>query len=696
VIMTNNAETIKNIALAGHNGSGKTSLAEALLFRAGVTERLGKTEEGNTVCDFDPEEIKRKVSINTSIANFMTEGIKVNLIDTPGLFDFEGGMREGITAAGTVMITVSGKSGVKVGTRKAYKFAEKLGKSRVFVVTKLDDPNANFYNTLTELKTAFGPTVCPVVVPVIRDGSISSYINLIEMKAYKYNDKGEAVETDMPEGDIADKMDYRLDGLIQAISEAVAETDDELMEKFFEGTAFTQKELIDGIHKGVNSGMITPVIATSAESLAGIDMLLKEISLLLPSPLEVAKPVAEDKNGDPVEINCTVSDPLAAFVFRTTVDPFVGKMSYIKVYAGVLKSGDTVFDSTSGQNVKIGKLYNMVGKKQEEVDTANAGDLVVAVKTDICTSDTLCDPSRTVKFDAVQYPAPCYSMAVKAKAQGDESKISAGIAKLLEEDPTLKYEQDPSTTEQILSGLGDQHLEIAASKLKEKFGADVVLTVPKIPYKETIRKKVKVEGKHKKQSGGHGQYGHVWMEFEPTVGDELVFEERVFGGAVPKNYFPAVEKGIQESMKKGVLAGCPVVGLKAILVDGSYHPVDSSEMAFKTAASIAYKEGLKQADPVLLEPIGSLSVRVSDDKTGDVMGELNKRRGRMLGMNPAEEEGMTEILAEVPVREMHDFATYLRQTTRGLGDFTFEFVRYEQLPANLVPEVIVSLSNDSE
>ena len=694
--MTNNAETIKNIALAGHNGSGKTSLAEALLFRAGVTERLGKTEEGNTVCDFDPEEIKRKVSINTSIANFMTEGIKVNLIDTPGLFDFEGGMREGITAAGCVMITVSGKSGVKVGTKKAYKFAEKLGKSRVFVVTKLDDPNANFYNTLTELKTAFGPTVCPVVVPVIRDGSISSYINLIEMKAYKYNDKGEAVETEMPEGDIADKMDYRLDGLIQAISEAVAETDDELMEKFFEGTAFTQKELIDGIHKGVNAGKITPVIATSAESLAGIDMLLKEISLLLPSPLEVAKPVAEDKNGDPVEINCSVSDPLAAFVFRTTVDPFVGKMSYIKVYAGVLKPGDTVFDSTSGQNVKIGKLYNMVGKKQEEVDAANAGDLVVAVKTDICTSDTLCDPTRTVKFDAVQYPAPCYSMAVKAKAQGDESKISAGIAKLLEEDPTLKYEQDPSTTEQILSGLGDQHLEIAASKLKEKFGADVVLTVPKIPYKETIRKKVKVEGKHKKQSGGHGQYGHVWMEFEPTVGDELVFEEKVFGGAVPKNYFPAVEKGIQESMKKGVLAGCPVVGLKAILVDGSYHPVDSSEMAFKTAASIAYKEGLKQADPVLLEPIGSLSVRVSDDKTGDVMGELNKRRGRMLGMNPAEEEGMTEILADVPVREMHDFATYLRQTTRGLGDFTFEFVRYEQLPANLVPEVIVSLSSDSE
>lgn len=693
--MTKNAETIKNIALAGHNGSGKTSLAEALLFKAGVTDRLGKISEGNTVCDFDPEEIKRKVSVNTAVANFITDDIKVNIIDTPGLFDFEGGMREGITAAGTVMITVSGKSGVKVGTRKAYSFAEKLGKSKVFVITKLDDPNANFYNTLTELKTVFGPTVCPVVVPVIQNGEIASYINLIEMKAYKYDGNGNAVETAMPEGDITDKMDYRLDGLIQAISEAVAETDEELMEKFFEGTAFTQKELIDGIHRGVNSGTITPVIGVSASSLAGIDMLLKEISLLLPSPLEVSKPVAEDSNGEPVEIMCSASDPLSAFVFRTTVDPFVGKMSFIKVFSGVLKSGAQVFDSVSGASVKIGKLYNMCGKKQEEVDSANAGDIVVAVKADISTSDTLCDESRVVKFDSVIYPLPCFSMAVKAKAQGDESKISNGISRLLEEDPTLRYEQDPSTTEQILSGLGDQHLEIAASRLKDKFGADIKLTVPKVAYKETIRKKVKVEGKHKKQSGGHGQYGHVWIEFEPTVGDSLVFEERVFGGAVPKNYFPAVEKGIQESMKKGVLAGCPVVGLKAILVDGSYHPVDSSEIAFKTAASIAFKEGLKQADPVLLEPIGSLSVIVSDDKTGDVMGELNKRRGRMLGMNPAG-DGMTEILADVPVREMHDFATYLRQVTRGLGEFTFEFVRYEQLPANLLTEVIAGMAGDED
>ena len=684
---------VKNIAFAGHNGSGKTSLAEALLFKAGASDRLGKTVDGTTICDYDPEEIKRKISIGTSLASFEYNDYKINLLDTPGLFDFAAEMIEGIRAADTVMITVSAKSGVKVGARKAYDEAVKQGKSKMFVVTKIDDKDANFFNVLTELKTVFGPTVCPVVVPVISNGSIVEFVNLIEMKAYKYDGKGNPVETEMPTAEISEKFEYRIDGLVAAVSEAVAETSDELMEKFFEGEAFTQKELIDGIHEGMNRGIITPVVCTSAADLSGIDMLLKEIELLLPAPNEVYSAEAYTPAKDVVEVSCDKDAPLSAFVFKTIADPFVGKMSMIRVMAGKLSSNSDVINAATGATEKIGKLYSLCGKKQTEVSCAYAGDIVVASKISANTGDTLTESSKIIQFAPMEFPRPCYSMAVKAKAQGDEAKISTSIQRLIEEDPTLTYAQDDSTKEQILSGLGEQHIEVAAAKLKSKFGVEVNLTVPKIAYKETIRKKVKVEGKHKKQSGGHGQYGHVWIEFEPCVSDTLVFEERVFGGAVPKNYFPAVQKGLEDSVKKGVLAGCPVVGLKAILVDGSYHPVDSSEMAFKTAASIAYKEGLRQADPVMLEPIGELKVTAPDDNTGDIMGELNKRRGRVLGMEPVS-NGMTLIQAEVPVREMHDFAMYLRQPTRGMGSFTFDFLRYEQLPANLLAEVISSVNSE--
>lgn len=672
---------VRNIAFAGHNGSGKTSLAEAILYKAGASDRLGKTADGTTVCDYDPEEIKRGISIGTSLASFEYNDYKVNLLDTPGLFDFAAEMIEGIRASDTVMITVSAKSGVKVGARKAYDEAVKQGKSKMFVVTKIDDKDANFFNVLTELKTVFGPTVCPVVVPVISDGKIVSYVNLIEMKAYKYDSNGNAVETDMPTAEISEKFEYRIDGLIAAVSEAVAETSDELMEKFFEGEEFTQKELIDGIHDGMNRGIITPVVCTSATELAGIDMLLKEIELLLPAPHEA-------------EVKCDVSEPMSAYVFKTVADAFVGKMSFIRVMSGKLTSNSDVRNSVTGNIEKIGKLCTLCGKKQTEVNVAYAGDIVVASKISANTGDTLCDSSNNVTFDDMDFPKPCYSMAVKAKAQGDDAKISASMQRLTEEDPTLTYIQDENTKEQILSGLGEQHIEVSVAKLRNKFGVDVNLAVPKIAYKETIRKKVKVEGKHKKQSGGHGQYGHVWIEFEPCVSDTLVFEEKVFGGAVPKNYFPAVQKGLEDSVKKGVLAGCPVVGLKAILVDGSYHPVDSSEMAFKTAASIAYKEGLRQADPVMLEPVGKLEVTAPDDNTGDIMGELNKRRGRVLGMEPVK-HGVTTIQAEVPVREMHDFALYLRQVTRGLGSFTLDFERYEQLPANLLTEVISSVNSEN-
>ena len=688
------ATKIRNITLAGHLGSGKTALAEALLYKAGATDRLGKCADGNTVSDYDPEEIKRQISINTTLSSFSSGENRINLLDTPGLFDFAGGMLEGIQAADTVMLTVSAKSGVKVGTRKAYDAAAKLGRSKMFVITKIDDPNANFYNTLTQLKTVFGPTVCPVVVPVIQNSQIISYVNLIEMKAYKYDDKGNAVETDMPTPEVSEKMEYRLEGLISAISEAVAETDEALMEKFFEGEAFTQKELIDGIHNGMNKGIITPVVCVSSTTLAGIDMLLKEIDLLLPAPQEVDAPIGVDQKEDPIAVTCDPAEPLAAYVFRTVADPFVGKMSFIRVYAGKLSADANVLNATTGATEKIGKLYVLLGKKQEEVASAAAGDIVVAAKISAGTSDTLCAPERVLRFAPIQYPKPCYSLCVKAKSQGDETKISAGIARLLEEDQTLSYQQDAFTKEQILSGLGSMHLEVTAAKLKNKFGVDVQLEVPRIAYRETIRKKVKVEGKHKKQSGGHGQYGHVWIEFEPCVGDDLVFEERVFGGAVPRNFFPAVEKGLQECVRKGVLAGCPVVGLKAILVDGSYHPVDSSEMAFKMAASIAYKEGLPQADPVMLEPIGSLNVTAPDENTGDVMGELNKRRGRVLGMEPVA-PAMTLIQAEVPMREMQDFALYLRQSTRGMGEFSFTFLRYEQLPANLLSTVIASVNQQN-
>lgn len=682
---------IRNIAFAGHNGSGKTSLAEALLYKAGASDRFGKVADGTTVCDYDAEEIKRGISISTSLASFTYNNNRINLLDTPGLFDFAAEMVEGIRAADTVMITVSAKSGVKVGTKKVYDEAVKQGKSKMFVVTKIDDKDANFFNVLTELKTVFGPTVCPVVVPVISGGQIVSYVNLIEMKAYKYDNKGNAVETDMPTAEISEKFEYRVDGLVAAVSEAVAETSDELMEKFFEGETFTQKELIDGIHDGMNRGIITPVVCTSATELTGIDMLFKEIELLLPNPTEVYAAEAYTPAKDVVEIACSDSEPLSAYVFKTIADPFVGKMSFIKVQSGVLKPNSEAVNSATGNVEKIGKLVSLCGKKQTEAAEVGAGDIAVAVKISANTGDTISDVSRIVEFPPMEFPNTCYSMAVKAKSQGDEAKISTSMQRLTEEDPTLTYIQDETTKEQILSGLGEQHLEIAAAKAKTKFGADIKLTVPKIAYKETIRKKVKVEGKHKKQSGGHGQYGHVWIEFEPCVSDTLVFEEKVFGGAVPKNYFPAVQKGLEDSVKKGVLAGCPVVGLKAILVDGSYHPVDSSEMAFKTAASLAYKEGLRQADPVLLEPIGELKVNAPDENTGDIMGELNKRRGRVLGMEPIS-HGMTQIIAEVPMREMHDFAMYLRQVTRGMGSFTFEFVRYEQLPANLLTEVISALN----
>ena len=676
------AARIRNIALTGHSDSGKTSLAEALLFKAGASDRLGKTSEGNTVCDFDPEEIKRKVSVCTAVAPFAWGSTKINLIDTPGLFDFAGEAAQGVRAAESLLIAVSGKSGVDVGTEKAYKMAKDLSKATLFFVSKLDVEHSDFYKVFEELKSTFGPSVCPIVVPYVEDQQVKCYINLIDMKAYTYDDKGEAHEVDMPD------FGHRLDGLTAAVSEAVAETDESLFEKYFSGEQFTRDEIIRGVHTGVTNGSISPVLCGCSTNLQGIDMLLDCIVDLLPSPWEKGAEVAVDAEGEPVEVPCTDEAPLAAYVFKTIADPFVGKLSYVKVISGKLAADSAPINSRTGQPERLGKIIYIRGKKQEDTAYITAGDIGAVTKLAATeTGDALCDPKKVLSFDPIHFPHPCLTMAIKAEAKGDEAKIASALQRLMEEDPTLAYENNAETHQQLISGLGEQHLDVLVSKLKNKFGVSVSLEVPRVAYRETIRKKVKVQGKHKKQSGGHGQFGDVWVEFEPTVGDDLVFEEKVFGGAVPKSFFPAVEKGLQDCVKHGVLAGYPVVGLKATLVDGSYHPVDSSEMSFKMAASLAYKAGMPQASPVLLEPIGNLKVYVPDSNTGDIIGDLNKRRGRVLGMNPAN-DGLQEIEADVPMSEMSDFATAIRSMTQGRGYFTFEFARSEQLPSNLEAKVI--------
>ena len=676
------AGKIRNVALAGHGGSGKTSLAEALLFKAGASDRLGRVEDGTTVCDFDAEETKRKVSVSSAVAPFAWGSTKINLLDTPGLFDFAAGFYEGVRAAESVLITVSGKDGVTVGTEKAYQLALDQNKARMVFVSKMDTDNADFYKVLEELKATFGPSICPIVVPYVENHKVLCYINLIDNKAYTYSDKGEPSETAMPD------FGHRLEGLRVAISEAVAETDEELFEKYFSGEQFDRDEIIRGIHTGVKNGTITPVLCGSAFTMEGVDMLLDAIVDHLPSAWESGGEVAEDAEGNPVEIECTDEAPLSAFVFKTVADPFVGKLSYVKVVSGKLASDSNPVNVRTGQTERLGKVIYTRGKKQEDTAFITAGDIGAITKlSEAVTGDSLCDPKRAVKFEPAAFPHPTLTMAVKAKNKGDEGKVAQAMQRLMEEDPTIYFEQDVETKQQLISGLGEQHLDVVVSKLKSKFGVEVELKQPRVAYRETIRKKVKVQGKHKKQSGGHGQYGDVWIEFEPCDSDGLVFEENVFGGSVPKNFFPAVEKGLQDCVKKGLLAGYPMVGLKATLLDGSYHPVDSSEMAFKMAASLAYKAGIPQASPVLLEPIGNLKVLVPDTYTGDIMGELNKRRGRVLGMNPTA-NGLQEIEGEVPMSEMADFTTVLRSMTQGRGSFILKFERYEQLPSNLEAQVI--------
>ena len=675
------AKKILNIALAGHSGAGKTSVAESIIYLAGLSDRIGKIADGNTVLDYDPEEIKRKASVITAVAPIEWKNTKMNFIDTPGLFDFEGGVREGMRAADSALIVVSGKNGVDVGTEKAVKLADKMGLTKMFFVNGLCDESARFYRVFETLKSTFGPAVCPVIVPFIQDGQANIYVNLFEYKAYKY-ENGKMSQTDMPD------MGDRLEGLRVAIKEAVAETSEELLDKFIMGEEFTPEEIILGVSQGVKDGSILPVFCGDAQNTYGINQLLDSLTWLAPSAADKGSEFGVDTNGDPVEISVNENGAAAAIVFKTVADPFVGKLSYFKVISGKISTDTPLVNMRTGNQERITKVLTVRGKKQEDAAYVGAGDIGAIPKLqNTMTGDTLCAPTRKVILEGIEYPNPTYTMAIYPKTKGDEEKVAAGLAKLAEEDPTIKFGMNTETHEMIVSGMGEQHLDVIVSKLKNKYNVDVVLKDPKIAYRETIRKKVSVQGRHKKQSGGHGQFGDVWIEFEPWDCDDLEFAERVVGGAVPKGFFPAVEKGLRDAIQKGPLAGYPVVGLKATLYDGSYHPVDSSEMSFKMAAAIAYKNGMPQANPTLLEPIGSLKAMVPDNNMGDIMGEVNKRRGRVLGMNPGE-DGMQVVEAEVPMAEMHDFSTYIRQVTQGRGSFTFEFVRYEDAPANVAQKII--------
>ena len=680
------AKKILNIALAGHSGSGKTSVAESILYLSKMSERLGKIADGNTVLDFDSEEIKRQTSIMTAVAPIEWKNTKINLIDTPGLFDFAGGVAEGMRAADTALVVVSGKDGVCVGTEKAVEAATKAGLTKVFFVNGLCDESARFYRVFESLKATFGPSVCPVVVPYIVDGQANTYVNLFDYKAYEYGTDGSVKQTALPD------MGDRLEGLREAIKEAVAETSEELLDKFIMGEEFTPEEIILGVSQGVKDGTICPVFCGDAHNTFAIDQLLNSLTWLAPSAADKSGEIGVDLDGEPVDVS--VND--GAIVFKTVADPFIGRLSYVKVVSGKVSSDAPLINMRTGAQERITKVLSVSGKKQSDVPYIGAGDIGAIPKlASTKTGDTLCSPLRKVVLDGIDYPSSSYTMAVYPAKKGDEDKVAQGIAKLADEDPTIKLVSNHETHEMLISGLGEQHLDVVISRLKTKYNVDAVLKKPKIAYRETIRKKVSAQGRYKKQSGGHGQFGDVWIEFEPCDSDGLVFAERVVGGAVPKNFFPAVEKGLQDSIKKGVLAGYPMVGIKATLYDGSYHPVDSSEMSFKTAASLAYKNGIPNASPTLLEPIGSLKANVPDANMGDVMGEVNKRRGRVLGMQPGE-NGTQIVEAEVPMAEMDDFATYIRQVTQGRGSFEFAFVRYEDTPANVAQKIIEKAKADSQ
>ncbi len=665
---------IRNIAVIGHSGEGKTSVVEAILFNGGTTDRLGKVTDGNTVTDCDEQEIARKMSISLSMAYTMWDGVKLNLLDVPGFYDFEGEENEALRAAGGALIVTGATGTLTVGAEKAIDKCLKNKIPMVVFINGVDKDNADYAGTVAALKEKYAGKIAPIQIPLMEGNKMVGYINALKETCYHFADEAKKQPVPIPEelkGTLAD---------MQAnLTETAAENDEALLDKYFEEGSLTKDEIIHGIRKGIYNVNTIPVMAGSALQNRGIINLMDEIVKYMPSAEERQEMLATAvDSGDLVGVTCEPDAPFAAQVFKTVVDPFVGKLNVLKVFRGTLKSGSTVYNATTGKPERINQIYLLKGKKQEPVSELGAGDIGAVNKLAATnTGDTLCDEGTKIKFDPIHFPRPVLSMAIYAEKKGEEDKIFQGLNRLAEEDYSFAVSKNPETGEMLIGGQGDTHLDVINKKLKAKFNVSALLKTPKIAYRETIRKTVEAEGKHKKQSGGHGQYGHCKVRFEPFDGD-FEFAEEVVGGSVPKQYIPAVEKGLIECLPHGVLAGYPVTGLRAVLYDGSYHDVDSSEMAFKLAAALAFKEGLKNAKPVLLEPIMKLKIAIPESYLGDIMGDMNKRRGRILGIDMLED--MQVVNAEAPQAELQKYATDLRSMTQGRGKFMAELVRYEEVP----------------
>lgn len=686
-------DKIRNVAILGNGSCGKTTLVEAMAYLSGITSRMGTIQDGNTISDYDPEEVKRTFSINTSLVPIEWEGTKINLLDTPGYPGFVGEVDEAVAAADAAIIVVNGKSGVEAGTKKAWDLCEKYNLPRIFYVNDMDIDDVSFREVVEELTERYGKKIAPFHLPIRENEKFVGYINVVSMTGYRWNDKGEVEECPIPDYSMENLEKYR-----ETLLEAVAETSEEFMERYFEGDEFSENEIRAALRVNMIDGSITPVTMGSSILCQGPYTMIDDIVKYFPSPDTLTCAGLNLKTNEVYHADYDFAKAKSAYVFKTIVDPFIGKYSLIKVNSGVLKPDDQIYNTRTEKEFKCGKLYTLLGSKQIQLDEVHAGDICALAKLpDTNTGDSLATKNTPVVYGRTEISVPYYYVKYDAKNKGDEDKVSQALQKIMQEDLTVKAVNDSANRQSLLYGMGDIHLSVVVSKLKELYKTEIELSKPKVSFRETIIGHADVDSKYKKQSGGHGQYGHVKMTFEPSGDQEspYVFEQTVVGGSVPKNYFPAVEKGIAECCEAGPLAGYPVVGVKANLYDGSYHPVDSSEMAFKVAATQAFKDGFMKCNPILLEPIETMKVVVEDQYTGDIMGDLTKRRGRVMGMTPTN-DGRTEIVAEVPMMEIFDYTLDLRSMTGGTGTYSYEFARYEQAPHDVQEKEVAARKAEAE